>query len=261
MLATLIEVLQEAKRGKYAIGLFNTINLEMIEAAIKAAEDERSPIIIGTAEVLLKYTSLSLLAPSLLAMAKSASVPVVVHFDHGISKAKILEALELGFTSVMFDGSMLPHAVNIQLTKEIVEIARKYRASVEAEIGHVGGDEDGGNDQETDISHYTTVEEAKIFVNATGIDALAVAIGSQHGVYKREPKLDFPRLKAIEQTVQTPLVLHGGSGISDTDFQHAINLGITKINIFTDLTIAAQRAIQTGIANGKGYLEIGRAHV
>ena len=162
------------------IGLFNTIDTDAIEAAISAAEEMRSPIIIGTAEVLLPYGPLQLIGPAMINAAKRATVPVVVHFDHGLTKEKCIEALELGFTSIMFDGSAGCEEDNIQLTREVVRIAHEMGATVEGEIGHVGTI---GEDDAEGVDMYTTPEEAVNFVNATGVDALAVAIGTAHGVY------------------------------------------------------------------------------
>ena len=176
MLVRMDELLQDAQKNQYAVGLFNTIDTNAIEAAISAAEELRSPIILGTAEVLLPYGPLQLIAPSMVHAAQNASVPVAVHFDHGLTKEKCIEALELGFTSIMFDGSAGSEEDNIRQTREMVKIAHEMGAVVEGEIGHVGtigADED-------DV--YTTAEEAVNFVEATGVDALAVAIGTAHGV-------------------------------------------------------------------------------
>ena len=241
MLANLNDVLLDAQKNGYAVGLFNTTDTDAIEAAISAAEEMRSPIIIGTAEVLLPYGPLQLIGPAIIHAAKRATVPVVVHFDHGLTKEKCLEALELGFTSIMFDGSAGSEEDNIRLTQEMVRIAHEKGASVEGEIGHVGtiGEDDADG---TDM--YTTPEEAVNFVKATGVDALAVAIGTAHGAYKTQPKLDIERLTAIRASLDTPLVLHGGSGLTDDDFKNTIRGGIAKINIFTDLCVAAEKAMK-----------------
>lgn len=241
MLAKLSDVLSDAQKNGYAVGLFNTIDTDAIEAAISAAEEMRSPIIIGTAEVLLPYGPLQLIGPAMVNAAKNATVPVVVHYDHGLTKEKCIEALELGFTSIMFDGSAGSEEDNIRLTREMVCIAHEMGASVEGEIGHVGTIGDG-NEDSSDM--YTTPEEAVNFVKATGVDALAVAIGTAHGVYKTKPKLDIERLAQIRASLDTPLVLHGGSGLSDDDFKNTIRGGIAKINIFTDLCVAAKKALK-----------------
>ena len=252
MLANLNDILPRAAKEHYGVGLFNTIDTDMLEAAISAAEELRSPIIIGTAEVLLPYGELKLIAPSVIAAAKRASVPVVVHYDHGLTFERCMEALKLGFTSVMFDGSAGDSANNIAATREIVKIAHAMGATVEGEIGHVG--EAASGDNETN-DRYTTVKEATDFVNATGVDALAVAIGTAHGAYKAKPRLDIERLKEIHAAIPTPLVLHGGSGLSDDDFRNTVREGISKVNIFTDLCIAGANAMKDATNAGADYLK------
>lgn len=252
MLVNLNEVLKKAQKEKYAVGLFNTTDTDMLQAVIEAAEESNSPVILGTAEVLLPYGELKLIAPSVIAAAKRASVPVVVHYDHGLTFERCLEALQLGFSSVMFDGSAKPYGQNIEETKEIVKIAHAFGASVEGEIGHVGEAAQGDESLE---NMYTTVAEAKEYLENTGVDALAVAIGSAHGVYKKKPKLNIERLKEIADAVSVPLVLHGGSGLSDDDFKNTIREGIAKVNIFTDLCLAGERAMKDGAEKKLGYLE------
>ncbi len=252
MLVNLNEVLKKAQKGKYAVGLFNTTDTDMLQAVIEAAEENNSPVILGTAEVLLPYGELKLIAPSVIAAAKRASVPVVVHYDHGLTFERCLEALQLGFSSVMFDGSAKAYGQNIEETKEIVKIAHAFGASVEGEIGHVGEAAQGDESLE---NMYTTVAEAKEYLENTGVDALAVAIGSAHGVYKKKPKLNVERLKEIADAVSVPLVLHGGSGLSDDDFKNTIREGIAKVNIFTDLCLAGERAMKDGAEKKLGYLE------
>ena len=237
MLVNLNQVLLPAKQGKYAVGLFNTTDTDMLEAVISAAEELNSPVIIGTAEILLPYGELKLIAPALIAAAKRAKVPVVVHYDHGLTFERCMEALKLGFSSLMFDGSTKSYEDNIAETQEIVKIAKEFGASVEGEIGHVGS-----NDNEADGSMYTTKEEAEAYIKATGVDALAIAIGTAHGVYKQKPKLNLERLEEIRATVDTPLVIHGGSGLSDDDFRNTIANGIRKINICTEMCVAAREA-------------------
>ena len=256
MLANLNDVLIPAQKGKYGVGLFNTIDTDMTEAVIAAAEELRAPVIIGTAEVLLPYGELKLIAPSIIEAAKRATVPVVVHYDHGITFEKCIEAIELGFTSIMFDGSAEESEENLAKTREMVKIAHSKGVTVEGEIGHVGQAADGDN--ETD-DKYTTPEEAIEFVKATGVDALAVAIGTAHGAYKSAPKLDIDRLAQIRSKLDTPLVLHGGSGLSDDDFRNTIANGIAKVNIFTDMCVAAEIAMRDNAKDGSsgmwGYLE------
>lgn len=252
MLVNLNDVLKKAQKGKYAVGLFNTTDSDMLQGVIEACEELNSPVVIGTAEILLPYGELKLIAPSIIAMAKRAKVPVVVHYDHGLTFDRCMEALRLGFSSVMFDGSTKDYETNLAETREIVKIAHSFGASVEGEIGHVGNASAGDEDLQ---DMYTTPEEAKAYIEATGVDALAVAIGSAHGVYKKKPMLNIERLQEIRKAVDTPLVLHGGSGLSDDDFRNTIREGIAKVNIFTDLCLAGQRAMKEGEEKGIGYLE------
>lgn len=252
MLVNLNDVLKKAQNEQYAVGLFNTIDTDMLEAAIAAAEEMRSPIIIGTAEVLLPYGELKLIAPSIIKAAKRATVPVVVHYDHGLTFERCMEALRLGFSSIMFDGSAGDSDKNIADTKQIVRIAHSFGATVEGEIGHVGEAANGDN---ATSDRYTTVKEAEDFINATGVDALAIAIGTAHGAYKAKPCLDIERLREIRKKVATPLVLHGGSGFSDDDFRNTVKEGIAKVNIFTDLCVAGENAMQYSVKNNLSYLE------
>ena len=255
MLVTLNDILPDAQAGRYAVGLFNTTDTDMLEAAISAAEETRSPIIIGTAEILLPYGELSLIAPSVISEAKRASVPVVVHYDHGLTFDRCMEALKLGFSSIMFDGSASDAEENLAATREIVKIAHSFGASVEGEIGHVGNADSCDNESD---DMYTSPEEAVSFVKSTGVDALAVAIGTAHGAYKTKPMLDIERLSKIRAALDTPLVLHGGSGLSDDDFRNTIANGIAKVNIFTDLCVAGYNASKSFEGS---YLEMRNAKV
>lgn len=250
MLVNLKDVLIPAQKGGYAVGLFNTTDSDMLEGVLAAAEELRAPVIIGTAEVLLPFGELKLIAPSVRAAAERATVPVVLHYDHGLTLERCIEALDLGFTSIMFDGSAGDADANVELTRKVVEMCHARGVTVEGEIGHVGNADVEG-DQE---NNYTTPEEAKAFVEATGVDALAVAIGTAHGAYKHKPCLDLDRLAAISSTIDTPLVLHGGSGLTDDDFRNTIKNGIAKVNIFTDLCLAGERAYKRGIEENAGYL-------
>lgn len=249
MLVNLDCVLKKAQKEGYAVGLFNTTDTDMLEAAISAAEELNSPIIIGTAEVLLPYGELKLIAPSIVAAAKRAKVPVVVHYDHGLTFERCIEALKLGFSSIMFDGSLKGEKENLEETAEIVKIAHAFGATVEGEIGHVG---EAAGVSEKD--RYTTVKEAVDFANKTGVDALAVAIGTAHGAYKTKPQLNIERLKEIRAAVNVPLVLHGGSGLSDEDFKNTVAAGVSKINVFTDLCIAGENAMRESVEQKLGYL-------
>lgn len=252
MLVNLNDVLKNAQKEHYGVGLFNTTDTDMLQAVISAAEELNSPVVIGTAEVLLPYGELKLIAPSLLAAARRASVPVVLHYDHGLTFDRCMEALDLGFSSLMFDGSAGDYDKNIADTRKVVEIAHSRGISVEGEIGHVG-DATVGDNTLTDM--YTTPDEAESYVKATGVDALAVAIGTAHGVYKNKPQLNLERLSEIRNRVDVPLVLHGGSGLTDDDFKNTIKNGIAKVNIFTDLCLAGDRAMREGFEKGIGYLE------
>lgn len=224
------DILDQAEENHYGVGAFSVANMEMVMGAVRAAEELCSPLILQIAEVRLNHSPLHLIGPVMVEAAKNATVPVAVHFDHGLSEGKICEALEIGFTSIMYDGSHHPLEKNISETKKMAAIAREYGATVEAEIGQVGGSEDGSIDLEILI---TSVAEAKRFAAETGIDALAIAIGNAHGFYKGEPNLRIDRLAEINHEIDIPLVLHGGSGISETDFRSCISHGIRKINVAT----------------------------
>ena len=229
-LVNMRELLKNAKEGNYAVGSFSIANMEMIIGAIKAAEELRSPIILQIAEVRLNHSPLELIGPMMVKAAELATVPVAVHFDHGVTVEKISEALALGFTSVMIDGSHFSVEDNIKITNQVKEIAKPYNAAVEAEIGQVGGSEDGSESIDMKV---TNVDTAKVFYNETKVDALAVAIGNAHGVYSGEPQLKFDVLEELKNNLEVPLVLHGGSGISDNDFRKCATMGIKKINIAT----------------------------
>ena len=241
MLVNMNEVLYPAKQKKYAVGLFNAVNLEMARGIIAAAEEAGSPVIMGTAEVLFPYGPLEELSYYLLPMAKKAGVPVVIHLDHGLKKETCQKALELGFSSIMYDCSTDFYEENVRKMKEMPEIAHSYGATIEGELGHVGNNEDG-EDMQNPSRYFTDPKLAKDFVEKTGVDALAIAVGNAHGAYKLPPKLDFSRIQAIASAVDVPLVLHGGSGLTDDDFRKAVSLGISKVNIFTDINVAAARA-------------------
>lgn len=245
MLVNMNEVLRPAKKNHYAVGLFNAVNLELARGIIAAAESSRSPVIMGTAEVLLPYGPLEEVSYYLLPMAKKASVPVVVHLDHGLSYDTCIKALELGFSSIMYDCSTDSYDDNVRKVKEMADIAHSYGATIEGELGHVGDNEgsaEGSSHLEDPSKFFTDPSLAKDFVEKTGVDALAIAVGNAHGAYKLPPKLDFERIRTIARTVDVPLVLHGGSGLTDNDFKQAIKDGISKVNIFTDINVAAVEA-------------------
>ena len=245
MLVTLNEVLIPAKKNKYAVGLFNAVTLELARGIISAAEATQSPVIMGTAEVLFPYGPLEELSYFLIPMAKKANVPVVIHLDHGLKKETCLKALELGFSSIMYDCSTDDYDTNVAKVREMAEIAHSYGATIEGELGHVGDNEgsaEGSSHLVDPSKFFTDPKMAKDYVEKTKVDALAITVGNAHDAYKLPPKLDFDRIKTIANTVDVPLVLHGGSGLTDNDFKRAIKEGISKDNIFTDINIAAVKA-------------------
>lgn len=229
-LANMKDLIRRAQANDAGCGSFSVGNMEMVRGAIQAAEEMKTPVIIQIAEVRLKHSPLELMGPMMVEAARKAKVDVAVHLDHGLTFETIQKALDYGFTSVMLDASKLPFEENKAMTVKVVELARKYGAAVEAELGMVGGSEDGS---EKNAVRFTSPAEAEEFCRETGIDALAVAIGNAHGNYAVTPQLAFDVLKEINSRTDIPLVLHGGSGISDEDFRHAIALGIGKVNIAT----------------------------
>lgn len=249
-LVSMKTLLQQAQRENCGCGAFSVGNMEMVMGAIRAAEEMNTPIILQIAEVRLKHSPLHLMGPMMIQAAREASVDVAVHLDHGLTLETVKEALQMGFTSVMLDASTLPFEENIEKTRQVVELAAAYGATVEAELGLVGGSEDGSCDHGI---RCTDPNDAAVFVERTGIDALAVAIGNAHGNYPVAPTLAFDVLKQIQEQVDIPLVLHGGSGIKDEDFQHAIALGVKKVNIAT----ASFNALT---ANARNYLTSNNKH-
>ncbi len=229
-LVTLKDLLLRAEEEKKAVGAFSVGNMEMVMGAVAAAEDAGEPIILQIAEKRLKNSPLSLMAPMMVSAAKQSSVDIAVHLDHGLTLDCIDAALSYGFTSVMLDASLLPFEENIAMTQKVIEKARVFGASVESELGVVGGNE--GDTAEHKIL-CTDPMSAKIFTDKTGVDALAVAIGNAHGNYPVLPELRFDILEQIDDVVEIPLVLHGGTGITDDMFRRAVSLGIRKINIAT----------------------------
>ena len=260
MLVNMRELLADAQQGNYAVGSFSVANMEMVLGVIKAAEELNAPIILQIAEVRLKQSPLEIIGPLMVAAAENAEVPVAVHFDHGKTVEKITQALDLGFTSVMFDGSHLPLDENIAITKQIIALAEEYDASVEAEIGCVGGSEDGSEDI---AINCTKVEDAVKFEAETGVDALAIAIGNTHGNYKSTPKLRFDILEAVENACDTPLVLHGGTGITPDDFVRCSKTGIKKINIATATFDSVENTVHNCYNNGSinGYYDLHAAEI
>ena len=243
MLVTLRDILRIAEAKKCAIGSFNTPNLTTLKAVIAAAEEKQQPVIIMHAQVHeeMGICKMDEMAPIMLFMADRANVPVCVHLDHGEDMNYVKRGLDLGFTSVMYDGSNLPEELNYANTSTIVDIAARYGASVEAEIGSMGARESGAGGAGSSI--YTDPQAAENFVIETGIDALACAFGTAHGVYLKAPKLDFERLAEIKKLVDIPLVMHGGSGVSHEDYRKVIELGVRKINYYTYMSKAGGAAV------------------
>ena len=235
-LITTKNILKKAQEGHYAIGAFNVENMEMVMAVISAAEEMNAPVIMQTTPSTVKYAGLDYFLANVKVAASRASVPVVMHLDHGSSFDLAAQALRAGYTSIMIDGSHESFEDNIAVSKAVVDMCKPSGVAVEAELGKVGGKEDDLDGGEGDA--YTDPQEAREFVERTGVDSLAIAIGTAHGMYKGEPKLDLERLSEIREVVSVPLVLHGGSGIPDTKVQEAIRRGICKVNYATELRIA-----------------------
>lgn len=241
-LVTLKTILEKAYVKGYAVGAFNVINLTFLEAIIQAARETRSPVILNIAEVHFPFVALEHIVPVVKRVAEEEAFDLALNLDHGLSTEAIQRAAKNGFTSIMFDGSTLDFTENVRQTREVVDYCHSLGVSVEAELGAVGGAEGGALTGSADPARYTDIEQAREFVRATEVDALAVAIGNSHGRYKGPPQLDFDRLKVLRDVTGIPLVLHGGSGISAEDFKKAISLGIAKINFFTGMSDAALRA-------------------
>ncbi len=263
-LVTTKQMLLDAQKNGYAVGAFNVENMEMVQAVIAAAEELKSPVIMQTTPSTLKYADVDYFYANVAAAAKKASVPVVMHLDHGNSFDLAMQAYRAGYTSIMIDGSHSVFEENIAVTKAVVDACHPGGVPVEAELGKVGGKEDdldGGN------GGYTEPSEAAEFVQATGIDSLAVAIGTAHGVYKGIPKLDVERLSQIREVVSIPLVLHGTSGVPDDAVRECIRRGICKVNYATDLRIAFTNGVKEVLTanpdtiDPKKYNAVGREKV
>lgn len=248
MLVTLKEIMNIAEERKIAIGAFNASCLEAIEAELLAAEELNLPIIIQFAQCHEPWIPLSTIGPIMVDMAKKSSVPVCVHLDHGEDLEYLEQSLEIGFTGIMYDGSTLSYEENLENTKKAVALAKRYGASVEAELGSMGkresglGEEMTGVDDDTKI--YTNPDMAGDFVKSTGIDALAASFGTTHGIYLKQPKLDFGVVKNVrEKCNNIPVVMHGGSGVSAEDYLKAVEAGVRKINYFTYMDKAGGNAV------------------
>ena len=244
MLVNLKEILKTAEERKCATGAFNTPNMTSVKAVIEAAEEQGEPVIIMHAQIHeeMGLCKMEEIAPVMLMFAERAKVPVCVHLDHGTDIDYIKHGLELGFTSVMYDGSEQDSRINLANTCVVRELSAKYGASLEAEVGSMGARESGA-DGDGRESIYTDPEDAKRFAQETGIDALACAFGTAHGLYLKQPKLDFPRLAKIAEMVKVPLVMHGGSGVSPEDYRRVIELGIRKINYYSYMSKAGGTAV------------------
>jgi len=236
------QLLLNAQKEGYAIGAFNVENMEMMQAVVEAAEELNAPVIIQTTPSTIKYASTSLFFAIARAAAKNSKAPIVMHLDHGDSFELAAKAFRSGYTSVMIDGSAQSFEENIALSHKVAEFCHADGVNVEAELGKVGGKED---DLDGGEGMYTDPDKAKTFVNASGIDSLAVAIGTAHGIYVGEPQVDTERLKKIREKVSIPLVLHGTSGVPDDTVKKCIQLGICKVNYATDLRIAFTKGIQS----------------
>ncbi len=214
------------------MGAFNANNMEIVQAIAMAAEKEQAPVIMQASQGAIKYAGLEYIIGLVKIAAESTRVPIALHLDHGTSFDQVVRCIRGGFSSVMFDGSQLSLEENIRITNKVLDMARPIGVSVEAELGKIGGTEDDISVKE---SLYTEPHEAEVFVKETGVDALAIAIGTAHGQYKGEPKLDFERLEKIRKLVNIPIVLHGSSGVPDAAITKAISLGIRKVNIDTNI--------------------------
>ena len=247
-LVSVKEILADAKARSYAVGAFNLNNMEILQAIIRAAEAERSPVILQASQGGIKYAGLEYITAMAKAAAEMATVPVALNLDHGTSFEQVVRCIRHGFSAVMIDGSHYPFEENVAITKRVVEVAHPVGVSVEGELGRIGGTEDDIHVDEKDAL-LADPDEVVSFVEQTQVDCLAVAIGTAHGVYRGTPKLDFERLSKINSLIDLPLVLHGASGVSDEDIQKAIARGICKINIDTELRQAFSEAVRKKLAD------------
>ena len=242
MLVNLVEILKLAEEKNCAVGAFNTPNLECLNAVIAAAEKLDVPVIISHAQLHEGVSPIATIGPVMLQAAKAAKVPVCVHLDHCESLEYMAQALEIGFTGVMYDGSTLPYEENVANTKKAVAMAKKYNCGVEAELGSLASREGGAAAAAGPV--YTKPEEAVVFCRETGIDALAPSFGTAHGIYKAKPVLDLDLVKVISEKTGLPLVMHGGSGVSPEDYRKGINNGLRKINYYTYMSNAGVKAVK-----------------
>lgn len=253
-LVPVAQLLAEAENGEYAVGAFNANNMEIVQAIMEAARLERSPVIMQASQGAIKYAGLSFITALVRMAAEESGVPVALHLDHGTSFEQVVRCIRSGFSSVMYDGSQLPLDENINITRKVLEIARPIGVSVEAELGKIGGTEDDIHVTEREAM-YTDPEEARYFVEQTGVDSLAIAIGTAHGQYKGEPRLDFDRLARIRALVRIPIVLHGSSGVPDEQIRRAISLGVRKVNIDTNIREAFVGRMREELAQSPGEID------
>ncbi|NMB46507.1 MAG: class II fructose-1,6-bisphosphate aldolase [Firmicutes bacterium] len=253
-LVTVAELARAAAEGGYAVGAFNLNNMEILQAVIAAAEEERSPVILQASQGGLKYAGIDYIVAMARVAAESASVPVALNLDHGTSFAQAMQCIRQGFSAVMVDGSKLPFEENIALVKRVADVAHAVGVSVEAELGKIGGTEDDIIVAEREAT-MTDPQEAAEFVKRAQPDLLAVAIGTAHGVYRGEPRLDFERLTSIKNKVDIPLVLHGASGVPDEAIRKACQIGISKINIDTELRVAFSGAVRKTLKDNPGEID------
>ena len=244
-------LLEQARKGSYAVGAFNTNNMEIVQAIIEAADELESPVVLQASQGAIKYAGLDYIVAMVRTASEKTKVPVALHLDHGTSFDQAVQCIRAGFSSVMFDGSKHAFEQNVAKTIDVVRVAKPSGVSVEAELGKIGGTEDDIHVDEAEAL-MTIPGEAKEFVERTGVDALAIAIGTAHGPYKGEPRLDFARLEKIRALVDVPLVLHGASGVPAEAITRAISLGICKINIDTDLRQAFTAAVVKVLAETPG---------
>ncbi|MBP8819769.1 MAG: class II fructose-1,6-bisphosphate aldolase [Syntrophomonadaceae bacterium] len=233
-LVTVDELLFKAEKEGYAVGAFNANNMEIVQAILEAAKRENAPVIMQASQGAITYAGLDFITGMVRLAATASTVPVALHLDHGTDFDQVVKCIRSGFTSVMYDGSKLPLEENIAITRKVLDMTRPIGVSVEAELGKIGGTEDDVHVSEKDAM-YTDPEEARHFVEQTGIQSLAIAIGTAHGQYKGEPQLDFDRLAKIKALVKIPIVLHGSSGVPDESVRRAIELGVRKVNIDTNI--------------------------
>ena len=265
MLVTSKELLLDAQKNHYGVGAFNVENMEMVMAVLAAAEEQKSPVIMQTTPGTIKFAGVDYYFANVAAAAKRTKIPVVMHLDHGDSFARAMQAYRAGYTSIMIDGSKLSFEENIALTKSVVDACHASNVPVEGELGKVGGKED--DLENGDDNPYTDPDEAKEFVERTGVDSLAIGIGTAHGVYVSEPHINVEVLSAVKKVVDVPLVLHGTSGVPDDQVSDCVRRGICKINYATDLRIAFTKGVKDFMAKNpdafdpKKYSAVGMEEV